>query len=301
MRRCNIIIIALIALLTSCSEVIDLKIRETDETFFVVDRLLTNMAEDPQDLVLSRSLSYFSDDEVPAVSGAEVSVTDGTTTTVFSELEDVKGTYRAPAGFACRKGRTYNLSIKATLDGMERTYSATSTMPGAACSVDSIVCYYTPVVEDVADSCWTVLIWAKDNLDDGYYMTIPAVNGHTYPFQNHLVLSDMYFAGKRISGFPTSILLQTSDNYKKYGECAKYLEKGDVIRLDVYNLTKDYYNFVNSVSTNVSGQSIPLFSPQPCNCPTNIEGENALGYFSTAFVVRSEYTIDDPFKEKHDE
>jgi len=304
-KRSNIIIIVLLTLLTSCNEVIEVPVRDSDATFVVVEGLLTNMTEDNQDIKISRSLPFLSKEEVPAVSGAKVTVSDGSNSTVFTELESEKGTYRAPAGFACRQGETYRLSIKAMIDGLERTYTASSEMPGPACELDSIKCIYTPVVADVADSCWTVLIWGRDNPGDGYYLMEPSVNGYTYPFENHLIIDDYYFSGKDINGFPTTVLLQTEDNRKEYGLCAKYLETGDVIRLDIHCLTKDYYHFAYSVINNISGQSIPLFSPQPCNVPTNIasdtkEKNDALGYFSCSYVVRSNCTITDPFLEKHD-
>lgn len=286
--------------LTSCNEVIDVSVRKSDITYFVVDGTLTNMGTDPQDIKLSRSIDFFSEEDIPVVSGAEVTVSDGSSTTLFTELADEPGTYRAPAGFACRKGRTYDLAIKATIDGLERTYSASSSMPGIGFTLDSIDVVYTPVVEDIADSCWTVLSWGHDNIGDGYFMAIPSVNGYTFPFENHLMVSDYYFANKKVDSFPTCVLIQTKDNLDNYGPCAKYLETGDKIVLDIYSLTKDYYDFINAVSLNVSGQSIPLFSPQPCNCPTNISGDNALGYFTCAAVSRASYTVDDPFHQKHD-
>lgn len=298
MKGSKIIIMAAAALMVSCNEVIDVSVRDSQETYFIVDGLLTNMAGDPQEIILSRSLPYFSKDGVPEVSGADVTVSDGSTTTIFKELEDKKGTYRAPEGFACKKGRTYKLSVKAVIDGKERSYQAESEMPEPACTTDSIICVYTPVMKDVTDSCWTVLVWGKDNYEDAYYLMIPSVNGHTYPFENHIVFPDTYFARKKIQGFPTSILMQTKENYDKYGECAKYLETGDVITLDIHNVTRDYYNFVTALGN--SRQSIPLFSPQPSNTPTNIIGENALGYFTCSNVVRTSYTITDPFIEKHD-
>jgi len=42
--------------------------------------------------------------------------------------------------------------------------------------------------------------------------------------------------------------------------------------------------------------SIPLFTPQPANVPTNIRGEHVLGYFAICPVARASVEIEDPFR-----
>ena len=97
-----------------------------------------------------------------------------------------------------------------------------------------------------------------------------------------------------MAGFPIEPLLQSEVLRKQYGECYKYLETGDVITLELWTLDKGYFDYMLSLTMN--GVSIPLFTPQPANAPTNIRGEHVVGYFAVCPVTRASVTVEDPFR-----
>ena len=86
------------------------------------------------------------------------------------------------------------------------------------------------------------------------------------------VTDDIYFNGNEVKGFPIATLMQYSQMQKLYGDCAKYLETGDEITLEAMTLSKDFFDYLMAVTLNGAMAAIPLFSPQPANCPTNIRG-----------------------------
>ena len=122
------------------------------------------------------------------------------------------------------------------------------------------------------DSLWTLAIWGQDLETTDYYYVTAGVNNNFYPFEMAEVTDDKYFSGNVINGFPIATLMQYSIMRKLYGDCAKYLETGDLVTLEAMTLSKDFYDYLVAVLLNGAVSAIPLFSPQPANCPTNIKG-----------------------------
>ena len=96
-------LIPLLLLLTACTEDIDLRSRSDYHDYLTVEATLNDRPEDVQQVILSRSISYFNDEPQPMVSGASVQVND----VVFNEISD--GVYQAPDGYACESGVEYRL------------------------------------------------------------------------------------------------------------------------------------------------------------------------------------------------
>ena len=85
-------------LLVACTEKVDLQSVSDYHDYLVVDAVLTDNPNQPQCVNLSRTVSYFEEEEPPRVQNARVSVND----LVFKESEP--GVYQAPEGYACRRG-----------------------------------------------------------------------------------------------------------------------------------------------------------------------------------------------------
>lgn len=281
----------------ACSEVIDIKSKDIDRTYLVVEALLTDEPDIEQAVTLTESVSYFAKGEVPEITGADVRVSDGETETVFTESTETPGRYIAPDGWCCAQGKTYHLSVSATVGGKPRTCVASEAMPKRGFTVTDMDYAYTTVdfAED-ADSLWTLSVWGKDEPGKGYLTVRVAVNGNYRPIASGLSLDDTYFAGRAIAGFPIFILGQNAENQKKYGDAAKFLETGDVLTLTIYSMTKEYFDFVSAVGSNTSASSIPLFSTRPANCQTNIEGEDTAGWFAVCAASSASRTVDDPLR-----
>ena len=272
-------------ILCACTEKVDLRSRSDYHDYLAVEATLTDRPEDPQQIVLSRSISYFHNESQPMVRGASVKVND----VVFQERE--AGIYQAPEGYACESGVEYKLHIRLP-EGNE--YEAEATMPEPGFRMDAIDYAFAGGKTMDSDSLWTVGVWGHEKDIDSNYLLTHAVNGLYQPFEMALVSDDKFFNHNEVVGFPITALMQSELLRKQYGDCFKYLEAGDVITLEIWTLDKGYYDFLLALTMN--SVSIPLFTPQPANVPTNIRGEHVLGYFAVCPVARASVTIDDPFR-----
>jgi len=272
-------------ILCACTEKVDLRSRSDYHDYLAVEATLTDRPEDPQQIVLSRTISYFHTETQPMVKGASVKVNDVT----FSEKEP--GIYRAPEGYACEPGVEYKLRIRLPEGD---TYEAEAEMPEAGFRMDAIDYAFAGGMTMDSDSLWTVAVWGLEKDIDSYYLLTHAVNGNYPPFSMALVSDDKFFNSNDVKGFPITALLQSEYLRKEYGDCFKYLERGDEITLEIWTLDKGYYDFLLSLTMN--SVSIPLFTPQPANVPTNIRGEHVLGYFAVCPVARASVEVEDPFR-----
>jgi hypothetical protein len=297
MKRNLLISLLVIVLAAACSEPFDLKTRQSDKTYLCVEGVLTNLPTS-QTIRLSESIDYQSAEKVPPVTGATVTVSDGTDTFVFSEREGKPGSYDSPKGFRCVFGKTYSLKIECRLsNGTSGTYTATSGMTTDGFDIEKIDYKY---LGSIQDSCWVLGVWGKDRPETNYFLISTAVNGNVSPtssmLERAMLMPDTYFNSSYVSGFPIGYMYQTADQIKKYGACAKPLEKGDIVSLVVYTMTKDYYDFVMALTTSASAVSIPIISSQPANLPTNIKGGDAMGFFAICPVMIASCFVDDPFR-----
>lgn len=272
-------------ILCACTEKVDLRSRSDYHDYLAVEATLTDRAEDPQQIVLTRTISYFHTEAQPMVQGASVKVNDVT----FNEKEP--GIYTAPEGYACKPGVEYKLRIRLP-DG--DAYEAEAKMPEAGFRMDAIDYLFAGGMTMDSDSLWTVGVWGLEKDIDSYYLLTHAVNGNYQPFSMALVSDDKFFNHNDVKGFPITALMQSEYLRKQYGDCFKYLERGDEITLEIWTLDKGYYDFLLSLTMN--SVSIPLFTPQPANVPTNIRGEHVLGYFAVCPVARASVEIEDPFR-----
>lgn len=278
--------ISLLVLLLACTEKIEIQSKSDYHEYLAVQATLTDQPDQPQQVVLSRSISFFHDEPQPMVKGASVSVND----IRFTEMED--GVYVAPLGFCCKENENYHLEISLA-DGEK--YWADAKMPEAGFEMEAIDYAWGGGGSTAdADSLWMVGLWGIEKDIESYYLITHAVNGNYTPFDRAIITIDSYFNGTEIAGFPVRTLIQLEEQRKQYGDCYKYLEAGDVITVDIWTLDHEYETFLYGINT--GGLSVPLFSPQPANLPTNIHGENVIGYFAACSVARASVVVDDPFR-----
>lgn len=287
---------AMFALCVSCSEMIEVKTSKSGMVYLAVEAILTDMPDMYQVVTLSESVDYFSDGQVsaPMVTDAVVSVSDGTVSVPFVQMEGGEpGKYYSPFGYRTEAGKTYTLSIdRKNAEGVNEHFSAQSTMiePGLELTrVDYKNTFKT------ADSTWTIGVWLTDKPQTSNFLLSSAINGVFYPLDQSFSIDDKYFAGSTISGFPVNILSQTQKNRESLGACAKVPETGDIITLAAYTLPNDFFEFFTAFYLNIMNVSIPLLTPQPANIPTNISGDGpAVGYFATCPVLTASCVVDDP-------
>lgn len=279
------LLFSFLLLLGACTEEIDMRSRSDYHDYLAVQATLTDRADQPQQVILSRTISYFHSEAQPMVKRASVTVND----VVFTETED--GVYVAPEGYCCRENEPYHLHIR--LPGGEE-YEADAQMPEPGFLMEKIDYAWGGEKTMGADSLWTVGVWGVEKEIESCYLVTHAVNGLYEPFGQAMVSKDLFFNNNKVVAFPIVALLQVEALRKQYGECYKYLEEGDEITLEIWTLDPGYKHFLESMKT--GGFSIPLFSPQPANLGTNIRGEHVLGYFAVCPVARASVTVDNPFR-----
>ena len=69
-------LIPLLLILCGCTEKVDLQSRSDYHDYLAVEATLTDRPEDPQQVILSRTISYFHNESQPMVRGASVKVND---------------------------------------------------------------------------------------------------------------------------------------------------------------------------------------------------------------------------------
>lgn len=285
-----------LVVLWGCSEEMDVHTRSMDRSYLVVEAMLTDRADKPQTVMLTESVDYFEEEKPPVVSGAEVSVSDGKDTYRYTESPAGSGCYVGPEGFHGTPGNTYKLSIDAVVGGERKHYEAVSTMEEQGFEVKDVDYMYLGKTTPQADSLWTVAIWGQDDPRTSYYYVSAQLNDAVFPLGLSLVMDDKYFNGQTVVCFPITTLYQTAATRKQYGECGKYLEAGDVFTLNVYSVPKEYFTFYTGFISSSVGAALPLLQSQPANCPTNIKGGYAVGFFVACSSSSASVVIDDPFR-----
>ena len=294
MKNLLIYIFSSILFLWSCTERITLDTQTMSARYVAVEGVLTNIPS-VQTINISNPSGFFDETISPSpVSGASVTVSDGSKTVSFVEDPDRPGTYCSPNYYYGIPGKTYTLTIEVTdADGSVELYSAESVMPEPGFLIDALdYKYMDPLMKD----SWTMAVWGQDTPDVSNYFIMFGVNGHMYPFDKGLALPDFYFDAQYINAYPINILVQNEENMRKFGECAKPLETGDVVSVSAFTLTQDFYEYLWAFMTNTSQISIPLLTPPPANLPTNIKGKNAQGFFAACPVSLKTCVVDDPFR-----
>lgn len=266
MKTKIIITLAVAAILSSCKEKIDLKL-DSSASRLVVEGSVTNELK-KHTITLSRSTDYFNQGASPKVSGATVSVNDGSCTYQYEEIQ--AGVYESVEAYAGVPGNTYNLNI--TIDG--NFYTASSTMMHVT-TVDSIRLEraYIPiqpgVILDPEKNYYNILIFCQEpgNTAD-YYMMDAYKNGVllTDTVTKKGISDDLFFNGSYLNAMKALQIVA---------------DKGDTITFRLSNIEKDYVLFLNALHMGtISGSP---FAGTPANLSGNISN-GAFGYFYAASV-----------------
>lgn len=270
--------LTVLGIFPSCTEKIDIDLGTT-YTRFVVDGVLTSDTMKHY-VKLSKSIDYYSDTDVPAVSGAQVTISDGDSTTILLENGAIPGCYETPADFFGVPGKTYqlNIELEEAING-ETSYSASSKLNPVA-PIDSIKVVYKEEWE-----AWELQIFALDPVTVNFYMFDVYKNNIllTDTIDEVGISDDKYFNGNFTYGAPVFYFIE------EYPDEVVY--PGDTIRLRMAGITEEYYNFVIDIMNETFEFRNPLFSGPPANISTNISNEG-MGFFTAYAVSYAEVVYD---------
>ncbi len=257
--------------LTSCEDVIDVKLEE-GETQLAVDGWITDQPG-PYTIRLTTTAPYFNNTTTPRVKGATVTLTDSEgNSEILKESEP--GMY-VTSQLQGKIGNSYTLSIR--YEGEEYT---AQTQIKRVPPIDSLGVKYRK---------------GGGFTEEGYYVTY---NGPELPgtgdyyrfkvFRNDTLLNkpeNLSFTDDRfVDGNYIEDIQRNFDPFKS----------GDEIRVETWSITEDAYLFYNELRQQI--QNGGLFANPPANVRTNIINKNsnerkAVGWFGGAAISSKEVAI----------
>lgn len=270
----SIAFLFILNLFYGCTERVEIGLEAAGDPKLVVFSEITNDIK-THAVYLSKSAPYFYNQETPAVSNAIVYISDGTETIELTEDPDQAGAYLTPDDYAGVPGKTYQLSIEnvdVNNDGVLETYTAETVMKNTV-PVEQVFVKYNSRWEG-----WEVELYAHEPGEtEDFYLFKVYKNGvlYTDTISDYWTTDDKFFNGNTIDG-PVVQYFDEEEN--------EIVEKGDVVTLEMAGITKEYYDFINSLEEEVS-EKIPLFSGPAANLKGNISN-GALGFFSVMAVSR---------------
>lgn len=253
-----------------------------DSTFtrLIVDGVITTDTTVHR-VILSKSGDALNKQPKRYVSGAVVSITDGST--VFPLSESSPGIYETQPDVFGLPGNTYTLNIANVDiddDGNTESYSASSLLK-AENDIDSI-----KIRKQVygTQTYWLINMFARDIGGQSFYLVKAYRNNKlvTDSLKEYVVANNIGFEGGYYPGLSVYFL-----NSNKSDE---HLNVGDTVTLELNGITEEYFNFINACILE-SRPKDPLFSGPSANVPTNIfPNDKAAGFF-TAYSVKRNSTI----------
>lgn len=262
--------LAAVLLSTACEKTIVLDPGQTEE-LFVIEGLITNSLGKHQ-VKISKSQTFNTTGGALGVSDAIVSVTDDLgQTREYGEVQP--GVYRAKEAFTGEIGRTYTL----TIDYEDRQFTATEQMTTMG-TVDTLISAVNE--EEAADPedegrFYDLLVFMTEPQEtENFYLFKFYRNGELENFEGDdvYVFDDVAIAGQ-LEALPAPV----------------YYAVGDVARTEVYSLSRRAFRFYNDLANNVANDG-GLFSSQPANVSTNLEG-GAIGYFQVSAIDVDEMVV----------
>ncbi len=270
------LIIVLSVLTFSCVERINIELDDSYTRLIVDGAITTDTAA--HTVMLSSTTSYYYNQVIPPVTGALLTLTDGTVE--YSMNEDAPGIYRTNSSVYGVPGKTYTLKIKlAEPIGGYVDYEASSILYPVN-TLDSVSLAFHPDWSD--DGIWEVKCYVQDPPTEDFYRFLISKNSDmlTDTLDEWFVTDDRFFNGNYAYGAPIAYLQQHKDD--------EVLLTGDTVKVEMNSIGSGYANFIWEAQTEAGGSN-PLFSGPPANVKGNISN-GAFGFFSAYSATRA-YTI----------
>lgn len=251
-------------LITSCEEVIEIDLNSSDPQI-VIEGIVTDQPG-PYTIEITKTTDYYNPGEYPTVSGAIVTISDGTGNfEILTETES--GIYQADSlqGYP---GRTYSLSVEIDSE----IYEASSKMP-VALEIDRLDTRYVQAAIG----------------DDGRYDLI--CNFRDTPGIEDYCRLKVYKNDEEESGYFLYNGRLSDGNLVRYDRFhIEEIEENDMLRVDLLTIDKDVYEYYSTLNDVLATDPRGLGSTDvPANPNSNISGD-ALGYFG-AYTIRTDSII----------
>lgn len=269
-------IVCFAALISSCTERIDLELNEGDNERLVVEGWFTSQ-EKQHEVQLTLSTSYLYNQPALRVSGADVVISDEDGNEWIC-TEDDPGVYKTPV-VAGVPGKWYTLTINYN----DEEYTASSWMRHVA-PIDSLHVRVLDPEEEFGfpgDPYYSVRLWTQELEGQGdHYMWQTYVNG----FGVRDTLRELSFVDDTIYDG-----VYIEDVEIDYLDIETEANPGDTVLLEQYNIGGEAYEVFIGIM-NETAWNGGLFDAPPANVQTNISN-GGLGFWGAAGVSEREVVI----------
>jgi hypothetical protein len=285
-----IILILTLMLSTACTERIELDIDSSDPVLVIYGSITDTLAY--QQIAITSSVPYFSDESNPPISGAKVQVTTSENETwAYVESQTEKGIYRTEQPKAGKQGITYYLEVVYDFDqdGADEIYEANSTLlPPFQTDSTQI-----RTIDYMGYNVYTINIHGQEPSGEDFYMSKFYVCDTLATTLSDVGLwNDILFDGQYLNGL---LIYSFGDmtEYDKYSEeDSKYMvfvSPGDEIIVEFNHIEEKYFNFIKQAQDMRYGEN-PMFGGPPSNIQGNISN-GAVGFFSAYSPSRSKVIV----------
>jgi hypothetical protein len=265
------VLFVIILQISACREITDLDLPET-EPQLVVEGVLSDRSTLNQ-IRLSTTKKLFTDDPIPTVDGALVAVEEIESGSIHHFTNKGQGLFES-TNWKAKQQFTYRLNIiwnNQTYESIQKVQKTPQ--------LDSLVYRYVPG-SSLKEEGYYIYFYGRTPKDAiNYYRWLVYKNDSLYDGRNDYLLASDEFVQEYIRGleFPYSF------------------ELGDKVRIEMYSITKEIYDYFNEL-VNLLYNDGGVFSPPPVNPTSNIvnltDPENPpLGYFQVATYVYADVLI----------
>jgi hypothetical protein len=245
--------------LGGCKKVIQVNLNDAAPQLIITGEVTNNLG--PYSVSLSQTVNFSADNVFPAVSGAQVLITDSQAMLTDTLTETTSGLYVTKT-LKGKPGDAYRLTVTAS----GKVYTALSIMPQPV-PLDSVT-----LIENSGfnDKVYNPVVNFQDPPGiPNYYQFSEIVNGRV--INNIFIFDDRLSDGKYI-------------RQPLFNDSA-YIQLGNILDIGLYCIDKNVYNYFNTLQ-NATGNGFQ--SVAPSNPTTNISN-GALGYFSAHTVSRVQF------------
>ena len=278
-KKIKIVSFVLFAIVSffSCVAPIDINTRDSEPVIVIFGQLTDEI--EYQYIRITSSSPYFDNKTNMVVPNAEVMVTSsgGEEYLFISEKE---GYYVSEKKFAARVGNTYYLTVEVDFnkDGVVETYEAETTILPII-QVDSLE---VKPINIMGYNHYTLNLFMQEPQEtENYYLFRFFINDSisNNKISELIVSDDRMYNGAYLSGISVYYFEDaTGDSPYADEERDFFVKSGDKIRLQVLNIEKGYYHFINECISEKYGEN-PFFGGPPSNIATNMSN-GAIGYFA---------------------
>ena len=264
----EVLLILIASILSGCQKVINIDLNEA-APHIVIEGLITDTGG-PFSVNISKSGSYFDQPALPAVSGAEVVITDDSG--IIDTLKEMApGVYRTSRTRGV-PGRTYTLKVLSE----DLQYNGSSTMQNHVI-IDSLKLvkaqsqHFGFGNDDKNETHIEIHCYFRDPKEKNFYR-IRVVTNDTIRAGDYRLYDDQYTNG------------QITDLR------VAHAESGDTTRVELYSLDRGTYEYYRTLEDLL--HSNPVFGSTPANPNTNLTN-GALGYFGACAISTKTIIITD--------